>query len=479
MSCIFTSDSIEHELARFALFVEAFAAAEFFAGRLAFFAFFQALDRELEVDQHVGRGLVALVGFDFERFVDDQASDGRQFRGDVEDRLDVAIVGLAGLLTVAAISAQRGMTGEHLIEDRAGEIDVAARVVHLAAGGAFEAGVKDGAAAEAFDRFFFGPFDAGQAEVDELRFAVAGKEDVRHLEVAVRDAVLLQRVVEAGHHAFDDMGGFEEAEAALGAVELAEVSAFDEVHHDVVSEALRIDFVDFDDVRMFQLLAEFAFAAEQVDVELQRLVRFLVDAFRIAEAAAKHLDGEHLAGGAVDGAEDAGEGAGADAVEHFVVAVKEAGARFASHQLFELILRQAGRGGGAPAGIRRAGRRSIRPRSRRPGAAHRRRRLRPTRAEPVVPRFLSRASEQGALGRGQRSEVRGENSNDSSLHTLCSMLSRIRFIINDASGSRCELAVVAVVFSFRVLRGGRGIRRVRGGWLRRRTSGTSCRGGAG
>ena len=93
---------------------------------------------------------------------------------------------------------------------------------------------------------------------------------------------------------------------------------------------------------------------------------FLVDAFRIAEAGAEHLDGDHLAGGAVDGAEDAGEGAGTDAIEHFVVAVEEAGARFRSHQLFELILREqaaaeehlleyvergAGRSGFVPGGL--------------------------------------------------------------------------------------------------------------------------------
>ena len=169
---------------------------------------------------------------------------------------------------------QGGAAGEQLVEDRAGEIDVAARVVHFAAGGAFEAGVENGAAAEAFDRFLFGAFDAGQAEVDELRVAVAREEDVRHLEVAVGDAVLLQCVVEAGHHAFDDMSGFDVAELALRPVELAEVSAFDEVHDDVMREALRIDFVDFDDVRDASASAEFAFAAEQIDVELERSCGF-------------------------------------------------------------------------------------------------------------------------------------------------------------------------------------------------------------
>src|SRR4029079_1159817 len=69
------------------------------------------------------------------------------------------------------------------------------------------------------------------------------------------------------------------------------------------------------------------------------------------------------------------------------------------------------------------------------------------------------------------------------------MLSRIRVVINDASGSRCEMKGVLrhwsgiksglVILSFRVPRVGCDIRRVRGGGLRRRTSGTSCRGGVG
>src|SRR5215212_4477775 len=107
-----------------------------------------------------------------------------------------------------------------------------------------------------------------------------------------------------------------------------------------MSEALRIDFMDFDDVGMFQLLAKFALASEEIDVELERFVRFLVDSLRIAEVVAKNLDGEHLASDAVNGAEDAGEGAGADRIEHFVVAVKKASARLRAHQLLELVLRE-------------------------------------------------------------------------------------------------------------------------------------------
>ena len=45
----------DHELARLALFVEAFATGKFLAGGAAFFPLLQSFDGELEVDEHVGR----------------------------------------------------------------------------------------------------------------------------------------------------------------------------------------------------------------------------------------------------------------------------------------------------------------------------------------------------------------------------------------------------------------------------------------
>ena len=60
----------------------------------------------------------------------------------------------------------------------------------------------------------------------------------------------------------------------------------------------------------------------------------------IAEAAAQHFDGVHLARLAVHGAKHAGKRAGADAIQHLIIAVEEAGARFVLHQPLELILRQ-------------------------------------------------------------------------------------------------------------------------------------------
>ena len=115
---------------------------------------------------------------------------------------------------------------------------------------------------------------------------------------------------------------------------------FDEIHHDVVHHAVRIDLVDLDDVRVLELHPELAFAAEQLDVRLERLAGLRVGALRIAEAAAQHLHGVHLAGLVVHCAKHAGKRAGADAIQHLVIAVEEAGPRLGLHQLLELILRQ-------------------------------------------------------------------------------------------------------------------------------------------
>ena len=88
--------------------------------------------------------------------------------------------------------------------------------------------------------------------------------------------------------------------------------------------------MDGDDVGVLELGAQLAFAAEELA---------LVVGAGAAVAAAQHLDGEQLAGVLVRGAEDAGKGAGADAVLHLVVAVEEAGAEVLE-QPIELVVGQ-------------------------------------------------------------------------------------------------------------------------------------------
>ena len=128
---------------------------------------------------------------------------------------------------------------------------------------------------------------------------------------------------------------------APGAVELAQIPALDEVHHDVVRRAVRVHLLDFDDVRVLECGADFAFAAEQVDdraVAAAALWRRL--AVGLLYRLRSTLTACMLPVLAMDGAKHAGERAGAHAIQHLVVAVEEAGPRVAPHQPLELILRQ-------------------------------------------------------------------------------------------------------------------------------------------
>ena len=107
------------------------------------------------------------------------------------------------------------------------------------------------------DRFLdFFALQTSQAEIDELGLAVAGEQHVGQLEIAMGDA-LLQRIVQACHHAFHDVGGFQRIESPPRAIELAEVLALDELHHEVVRQTVRIHLVDFDDVRVLELACRF------------------------------------------------------------------------------------------------------------------------------------------------------------------------------------------------------------------------------
>ena len=104
--------------------------------------------------------------------------------------------------------------------------------------------------------------------------------------------------------------------------------------------AVRIHLLDFDDVRVLERAADFAFAAEQIDDRAVAAAALGVDRRRIAVPAAQHFHGMHVARLAMDGAKHAGERARAHAIQHLVVAVEEAGSRVAAHQPLELILRQ-------------------------------------------------------------------------------------------------------------------------------------------
>ena len=75
---------------------------------------------------------------------------------------------------------------------------------------------------------------------------------------------LLEGVVESRHHVGGDPRRLQRLEPPADFVEVAEVLSLDEVHHDVVDGAFGIDLVNADDVRVLELGAELAFAAERL-----------------------------------------------------------------------------------------------------------------------------------------------------------------------------------------------------------------------
>ena len=91
------------------------------------------------------------------------------------------------------------LAGHHLVEDAAQEVDVGARVALGAIAGALECRVVDGALALDARLGFVISLHGGQAEIDELGFALVGDQDVGSLDVAVGHA-LLERVLQPPGH---------------------------------------------------------------------------------------------------------------------------------------------------------------------------------------------------------------------------------------------------------------------------------------
>ncbi len=215
------------------------------------------------------------------------------------------------LRTVFLGLRERRLASEHLIIDAADEVDVAALVVLVDAGGLLQRRVVLGAGIGHFFLLSVAAFvDRGHAEVDDFGLQGARHQHVVQLQVAVRQAVF-----QGVGQAIDDVGrqprGLERIELLADFDQIAEVPALDKLHHQVVQIAVRIDFVDGHDVRMPQGDAQLALADE------------LCGLFGlVAVAAAQDLQGNDFARLAMYRAEDARESAGADGIEHLVRAVE-------------------------------------------------------------------------------------------------------------------------------------------------------------
>ncbi len=122
---------------------------------------------------------------------------------------------------------------------------------------------------------------------------------------------LLMRVIQAASHVRHDPRCLERLDAAANLDEVAQVPAFDEVHHDEVRAVRRRDFVHRNHVGVLQRLAQLAFPDE--------LARLRV---AVAIAAAEDFDRVNLLGLAMARSEHARKRAGPHHVEDLVVAIE-------------------------------------------------------------------------------------------------------------------------------------------------------------
>ena len=127
----------DHQLARLAGGVVAFAAFEFGAGDFAAFGGgLHALDRQLQVDQHVGRRLVALVR---DRIPSPCSTTIASGSGSLGTSVRIGLMSCCSEpcpLGPIARFGERRLAAEHLVENAAAEEDVGAWIVLADAAGA-------------------------------------------------------------------------------------------------------------------------------------------------------------------------------------------------------------------------------------------------------------------------------------------------------------------------------------------------------
>jgi hypothetical protein len=220
-------------------------------------------EEAFEVERQFDGGLVATVEFLLERLVADRRQRLRHERRDLADRPRVLRLDLAQDL-LRRRRFERDRARQHFVERDAERVDVRAAVDVVAIAADLLRTHVDGRADE---RAGFGQrrglLRAREPEVRDHRFVLVREDQVRRLDVAVDDPVLV-RVEQRPRRSRDDARTILRRELAV--LERAiERFALDELHRVPVHVVGLADFVDLDDVLVRQLRDRLRLAQEALD----------------------------------------------------------------------------------------------------------------------------------------------------------------------------------------------------------------------
>src|SRR5438128_1434616 len=193
--------------------------------------------------------------------VQDDLLEGRRDLGTQASRRRRVVVQLGAHRRVDVVALERHLAGQHLVEDDAQAVEIAAGVsplpLHLLGGHVVRGADRLG---QPRPRHLPERRVERDAEVDELHAAVRRDHDVLGLEVAVGDAVIVQ-VDERVGDLDREPGRGRDGEAALAPQAVAEQLPLDVLHRQVEA-ALLARAEDLDHGGMIQALPDLLFATE-------------------------------------------------------------------------------------------------------------------------------------------------------------------------------------------------------------------------
>ena len=222
----------------------------------------------------------------------------RHLRSDPAHAVELSVAVLVEQIE-ERVAVERRPAREHLVEDDAERVDVAPLGRRLA-GRLFGGDVLGAADDAARLREAGAGEDLGDAEVGQLEDAIVADEDVRRLEIAMDDAVIVD-MLEGRADLEGDVDGVAPRELAAHVDEVVEPASLDELHGVPVMPVLVAGVVELDDVRMREL-------GERLDLAFEALE----EAGVLGEIGGEDLEGGLSAGDEFLGEMDASHAAAPD-----------------------------------------------------------------------------------------------------------------------------------------------------------------------